>query len=72
MISEGGAVACIVAGTSLSAFGALNKTFYAAKGGFGGALSDKKIPTWMGRLLFLVVGGAFLLLGIAALINDVS
>jgi len=39
------------------------QNFYAAKGMYG-ELSDKQIPTRMGRLFFCVVGGMFILIGI--------
>jgi hypothetical protein len=65
MITGNGAVVCILVGAVMTAVGILNKTFYAAKGLLGAPSSDKKLPTWAGRLIFLIVGGGFLVVGIS-------
>jgi hypothetical protein len=59
VITGNDAVVCILVGAVETAVGILNTTFYAAKGILGAPPSDKKLPTWAGRLIFLVVGGDF-------------
>jgi hypothetical protein len=63
-VTETKAILAIIVGCVLIVLGFIMKEFYAAKGITGVALSDKRIATWQGRLLFLVVGGVMLLVGI--------
>jgi hypothetical protein len=73
VITQNQAVICILVGTGATLVGAFNKTFYAAKGLYGAPSSNKRIPTWQGRLTFLLVGGAFLFFGIYYFISkDIS
>jgi hypothetical protein len=65
MITESQATICILAGAVMTGVGIFNKTFYAAKGIRGTGFSDKKLPTWAGKLIFLIVGGVFLVVGIS-------
>jgi hypothetical protein len=37
---------------------------------FGAALSDRKIATWQGRLLFLIIGVVMLLVGLKFFLFD--
>jgi hypothetical protein len=54
----------IAVGIVLIIVGIFGKTFYAAN---GIRVSDKQLPTWMGRLFFWVVGGMMILGGLNAL-----
>jgi VIT1/CCC1 family predicted Fe2+/Mn2+ transporter len=60
------AIIVIVMGLGMITAGLTIKQFYAAKGMYG-ALSDKKIPRWAGRLLFVGIGTVFISVGIAHL-----
>ena len=64
VITQNDAVVCILVGIGATLIGFFNKTFYAAKGLLGAPSSNKRIPTWQGRLIFLLVGGMFLFFGI--------
>ena len=66
-MSDTSAIIVIISGLGMIALGVTIKQFYAAKGIYGAALSDKKIPRWAGRLLFIGIGTVFLLVGIAHL-----
>lgn len=48
--------------------GLLVKQFYQAKGENGAVLSDRKIPQWQGRILFIGIGIVFLIIGIRFLV----
>ena len=41
------------------------KNFYAGRGTFGASVSDRRIPTWVGRLLAVVVGSMMVLSGLS-------
>lgn len=41
--------------------------FYAARGILSAGVSDKRLPTWMGRIIFWVVGGFMILAGLNAI-----
>jgi hypothetical protein len=64
VISQNEAVVSILAGLGIMLVGVLNKTFYAGRDILAASTSSKRIPTWLGRLLFLVGGGVFLVTGI--------
>ena len=57
----------IICGFGMIILGVIIKQFFAAKGIYGAALSDKKIPPWASRLLFIRIGTVFLLVGTAHL-----
>jgi|HubBroStandDraft_5_1064220.scaffolds.fasta_scaffold05618_6 hypothetical protein len=61
-MDQGQAIAAIVVGTAAIVVSFFIKPFYAAKA--NGSVSDKKIPTWMGRLIFCTVGGMMILVGL--------
>jgi hypothetical protein len=69
-MNETKALLAIIGGIAMIIAGFTIKQFYAAKGMFGAALSDRKIATWQGRLLFLVIGVAMLLVGIKFFVFD--
>lgn len=62
-MDQGSAILAIVIGSVAIVASFFVQNFYAAKGMYG-ELSDKQIPTRMGRLFFCVVGGMFILIGI--------
>ena len=57
------AVICVAIGLLGIVVGILNKRFYAATG-FTGTDSGKLVERWKGRLLFLIVGALFLIVGL--------
>jgi len=57
------AIFVIIGGCAMIIAGLYINQFYAARGLFGAALSDRQIATWKGRLLFLIIGVAMLLVG---------
>jgi hypothetical protein len=63
-MDQADAVTSIVIGSVAIIASFLIKNFYAARGIHGSALSDKTIPTWMGRLMFCIVGGMFIFIGV--------
>jgi hypothetical protein len=63
-MSEAKAILAIVAGCVMIVLALCIKQFYAAKGILGVSLSNKQIPTWQGRLLFVVIGVVMVLVGI--------
>jgi hypothetical protein len=65
MKDQGQAIAAIVAGSILITASFLIKRFYAAKGILSASLSNREISAWKGRLLFRVVGGLMVLLGLS-------
>ncbi len=65
-MTDTSATIAIIIGLGMIVLGVTIKQFYAAKGMYG-ALSDKKISRWAGRLLFVGIGTAFGLVGIAHL-----
>ena len=58
------AILSIVIGVLATLFGFTAKQFYAAKGNLGVTMTNGKLPLWVGRLLGLVVGGFFILIGV--------
>ena len=67
-VSQFDSIIAIVAGIGMIALSFSIKKFYAAKGIYGVALSDKPIATWKGRILFIVVGLVLLSFGIKFLV----
>jgi hypothetical protein len=61
-IDQGQAITAIVVGVAAIIASFFIKTFYAAMG--DGFISDKRVPTWMGRLLFCAIGGMMMLAGL--------
>jgi hypothetical protein len=70
IMNEAKAILAIVGGIAMIVLGFTIKQFYAAKGMFGAALSNRKIATWQGRLLFLVIGVVMLLVGFKFFLFD--
>ena len=68
MIIPNDDVVCVLVGTASIVVGIFNKTFYAGRGVFA-ASSDKQIPRWEGRFLFILIGGMFLFFGIYDLVS---
>jgi VIT1/CCC1 family predicted Fe2+/Mn2+ transporter len=66
-MTDTSAIIVIIMGLGMIAVGLTVKQFYAAKGMYGAALSDKKIPRWAGRVLFIGIGTVFILVGVAHL-----
>jgi hypothetical protein len=52
-------------GCMMLIFAFCNKDFYAGKGIGSAALSERRIPTWAGRLLFVFIGLTAILVGIS-------
>jgi hypothetical protein len=69
-MSEAKAILALVAGCVMIVLALSIKQFYATKGILGVSLSNKQIPTWKGRLLFLAIGAAMLLVGIKFFLFD--
>jgi hypothetical protein len=61
-MDQGQAITAIIMGIAAIVLSFFIRTFYAARG--DGFLSDKRIPTWMGRLLFCTIGGMMILVGL--------
>ena len=59
-------IVAIVVGCCTEIVAALGTDFYTANGVY--APSDKRAPTWAGRLMFAVVGAIFIIVGGAHLI----
>lgn len=57
------AIWAILLGAVMIGASFLSNNFYASKGVF---LSDRKIPTWMGRGIFWMVGGLMILVGVVS------
>jgi hypothetical protein len=55
-MTETQAILGIIGGCAMIILSVTAKQFYAARGIFGVTSSNRKILTWQGRLLFLVVG----------------
>ena len=62
-MSETKAILEIIVGCAMIVCGLMIKQFYAAKGMYGAVLSDRRIATWKGRLLFLIIGVVMVLAG---------
>jgi hypothetical protein len=60
----------IVAGAVMIILAVVAKQFYAARGVFGVTVSNRKIPTWQGRLLFLVIGIVILVFGLSVFFSE--
>lgn len=69
-MNETKAILAIIGGVAMIVAGFTIKQFYAARGMFGAALSDRKIATWQGRLLFLIIGVVMLLVGLKFFLFD--
>ena len=52
----------VIIGIAVVAVSFISKNFYASKGTV--TLSDQRVPTWQGRLVFWVVGGMMILGGL--------
>jgi hypothetical protein len=63
-VDQGKAIAAIIAGSVLIVASFFFKNFYAGRGTLSAAVSDRRIPTWQGRLVFWVVGGMMILGGL--------
>ena len=61
-MDQGRAITAIIVGIAAIVLSFFIKMFYAARA--GGSPSDKRIPTWMGRLLFCTIGGMMILVGL--------
>jgi hypothetical protein len=64
------AIGAIVIGSILIIASFFLKKFYAAGGTPAAVVSDRRTPTWMGRLIFWAVGGMMLLVGIVCLLPN--
>ena len=62
-MDQTGAITAIVIGSIIVAGSFFVQNFYPAKGKFG-ELSDKQIPTRMGRLMACMIGGMFMFIGV--------
>lgn len=67
-MNETKAILAIVFGCVMIIFAFFIKQFYAGRGIWSVSLSDRQIPAWLGRLLFIVVGLAALLVGVRFLL----
>jgi hypothetical protein len=63
-VGEGKAITAIIGGSALIIASLFFKDFYEAKGIPLPIVSDRRVPTWQGRLIFWVVGGMMILRGI--------
>jgi hypothetical protein len=63
-LNQGHAISGIVIGTILIAASFLFKNFYEARGIPMPVASGRKVPTWQGRLIFWIVGGMMILMGL--------
>jgi hypothetical protein len=63
-MDQGQAITLIVIGSAMIVVSFFVKNFYAARGIPVATVSDQKIPIWMGRLLFCVVGSMMILGGL--------
>jgi hypothetical protein len=63
-VDQGKAITAIIAGSILIVASFIGKNFYEARGMPMAAVSDRRIPTWQGRLIFRVVGGMMILGGL--------
>jgi hypothetical protein len=64
-MSKGGGEILIAIGSALIVAGFFGKAFYGSNRNFG--VSDKPMPTWLGRIIFWVVGGMMIAGGLNAL-----
>jgi hypothetical protein len=69
-MDQGQAITAIVAGSTLITASFFAKRVYAAKGILGAPSSNRLISTWKGRLLFWVVGGFMILVGLNYFLID--
>jgi hypothetical protein len=69
-MNETKAILAIIVGTAAIILGLTIKQFYAARGALGVTVSNRQIATWKGRLLFLIVGTATVLVGIKFFLFD--
>lgn len=64
------AIPAITVGSAAIILGITIKQFYAARGTLGVTVSNRRIATWKGRLLFLIVGTLMVLVGIKFFLFD--
>ena len=69
-MKQGEAITALVAGSVLIIASFFIKNFYEARGIPLPIVSDRKVPTWQGRLLFWVVGGMMILGGLISLVPN--
>jgi hypothetical protein len=69
-MDQGQAVTAILAGSAIITASFLAKKFYAAKGIRGAPSANRAISTLKGRLLFWVVGGFMILVGLSYFLTD--
>jgi hypothetical protein len=69
-MNQGQAITAIVAGSTIISASFFAKKFYAAKGILGAPSSNRVISTWKGRLLFGIVGGFMILVGLNYFLTD--
>jgi hypothetical protein len=69
-MDQGQAITAIVAGSVLITASFFAKRFYAARGMLGAPSANRPISTWKGRLLFRVVGGLMILVGLNYFLSD--
>jgi len=69
-VTQTQAIIGIVGGSVMIVLSLIAKQFYAARGVFGVTGSNRKIATWQGRLLFLVVGITLLASGLSFFFYD--
>ena len=70
MMDQRQAITAIVVGSAIITASFFAKTFYAAKGLRGAPSSNRTISTWKGRILFWVVGGLMVLVGLNYFFTD--
>ena len=57
------ALVAVVSGVGALLMAVFGDKFYWARGLYGN-FSDKRAPTWVGRLLFSLIGSAFIIFGL--------
>ena len=67
-MTDTSAIIAICIGIVMILVGLLVKQFHQAKGTSGAVLSDRKVPRWQGRILFIGIGIVFLIVGIRFLV----
>ena len=69
-MSETKAILAIVGGCAMIILAFCIKQFYAGKGIWSASLSNRQIPTWLGRVLFILIGSTALFIGIRFLVAN--
>jgi hypothetical protein len=65
-MTETDAIVCIIVGCVAIILALTVKQFYRySRNPFGGDQPESKIPRWEGRLIFLIVGAGFTLVGVS-------